>query len=54
MFDPILNAIHHNDNPPAYKRVIAGSLCGIMGAASCNPFELVKTRYFYSILCLIP
>ncbi|KAJ3300504.1 hypothetical protein HK104_011010 [Borealophlyctis nickersoniae] len=24
--------------------MLAGSLCGVMGAFSCNPFELVKTR----------
>ncbi|KAJ3049388.1 hypothetical protein HK097_009615 [Rhizophlyctis rosea] len=29
---------------PPWKRMIAGSICGVMGAVSCNPFELVKTR----------
>ncbi|KAJ3272594.1 hypothetical protein HDV01_005437 [Terramyces sp. JEL0728] len=40
-------AILHNPKDgraPGWKRVIAGSLSGMMGAVSCNPFELVKTR----------
>ncbi|KAI8821304.1 mitochondrial carrier domain-containing protein [Fimicolochytrium jonesii] len=46
MFDPILATIHDNSKgkPPAWKRMVAGSMCGVMGAISCNPFELVKTR----------
>lgn len=46
MFDPIMMVLHDpkKGRAPAWKRVVAGSLCGVMGAASCNPFELVKTR----------
>jgi hypothetical protein len=46
MFDPIMNAIHDSKKgrAPGWKRALAGSLCGVMGALACNPFELVKTR----------
>jgi hypothetical protein len=44
-YDPIINFLHPLGSPaPAWKRVIAGSACGVLGAFSCNPFELVKTR----------
>ncbi|CAG8526868.1 6463_t:CDS:2 [Diversispora eburnea] len=50
LYDPILSIIHPTEDStssssaPAYKRMIAGGLCGAMGAISANPFELVKTR----------
>lgn len=46
MYDPIMKLIHNpkEGSAPAWKRMAAGSLCGVMGALSCNPFELVKTR----------
>jgi hypothetical protein len=45
MFDPIMSILHKKkDRAPGWKRIVAGSLCGVMGAVSCNPFELVKTR----------
>ena len=46
MFDPIMNVIHDKKtgSAPAWKRMFAGSMCGVLGAVSCNPFELVKTR----------
>ncbi|KAJ3369059.1 hypothetical protein HDU91_000098, partial [Kappamyces sp. JEL0680] len=46
MFDPIMNVLHDpkQGRAPGWKRVVAGSMCGVMGAVSCNPFELVKTR----------
>ncbi|KAJ8329995.1 hypothetical protein BDV3_003335 [Batrachochytrium dendrobatidis] len=46
MYDPIMHAMHDpsSGRAPAWKRMVAGSICGVMGAASCNPFELVKTR----------
>jgi solute carrier family 25 protein 34/35 len=50
MFDPIMKILHPPEknkpstSAPAWKRIVAGSLCGVMGAVSCNPFELVKTR----------
>jgi solute carrier family 25 protein 34/35 len=46
MFDPIMKMMHDSKKgrAPGWKRVMAGSLCGVMGAVSCNPFELVKTR----------
>ncbi|ORY00080.1 mitochondrial carrier [Basidiobolus meristosporus CBS 931.73] len=47
MFDPLLNAVHDPNcgvTAPTWKRVIVGSICGAMGAVSCNPFELAKTR----------
>jgi hypothetical protein len=46
MYDPIINRLHTDPgtSAPAWKRVIAGSACGVLGAFSCNPFELIKTR----------
>jgi len=46
LFDPILEFIHdhHTGPPPVWKRFSAGALSGAVGALSCNPFELVKTR----------
>lgn len=47
MYDPIMTLIHDpasGVSAPPWKRMLAGSLCGVMGAFSCNPFELVKTR----------
>ncbi|KAI9104116.1 mitochondrial carrier domain-containing protein [Phlyctochytrium arcticum] len=46
MFDPIMNMLHDpaQGRAPGWKRMLAGSMCGVMGAVSCNPFELVKTR----------
>jgi hypothetical protein len=44
MYGPLVGLMHKGDSAPAWKRMIAGSLCGVMGALSCNPFELVKTR----------
>ncbi|KAJ3023823.1 UNVERIFIED_CONTAM: hypothetical protein HDU68_008436 [Siphonaria sp. JEL0065] len=34
---------------PPWKRMLAGSLCGVMGAFACNPFELIKTRLQSSV-----
>ena len=44
MFDPIMSMIHDKSkgSAPAWKRMFAGSMCGVLGAVSCNPFELVK------------
>ena len=46
MYDPIMTLIHDpaKGSAPGWKRILAGSMCGAMGAFSCNPFELVKTR----------
>lgn len=46
LFDPIMKILHPNSDtpPPAWKRMVGGSICGAMGALACNPFELVKTR----------
>ena len=47
LFDPILTLIHDRQTYPAipiWKRFTAGALSGAVGALSCNPFELVKTR----------
>ncbi|KAI8924735.1 mitochondrial carrier domain-containing protein, partial [Entophlyctis helioformis] len=46
MYDPIMNLMHDpaQGSAPGWKRMLAGSICGVMGAVSCNPFELVKTR----------
>ena len=46
MYDPIMSLIHDKSkgNAPAWKRIVGGSLCGVMGALACNPFELIKTR----------
>ena len=46
LFLPILGALHRDpDAPaPAWKRFVAGTLTGAIGAVSSNPFDLVKTR----------
>jgi len=46
LYDPVMMIIHDNKNgsAPAWKRMVVGSFCGVIGAFSCNPFELVKTR----------
>ena len=46
MYDPIMSMLHDKNkgSAPGWKRILAGSMCGVMGAFSCNPFELVKTR----------
>jgi len=48
MFEPLLRFLHPKDKykqpPPIWKRLVAGSLSGAMGAVACNPFELIKTR----------
>ncbi|TPX32135.1 hypothetical protein SmJEL517_g04724 [Synchytrium microbalum] len=46
MYEPIMSVLHDPQSGPApgWKRMLAGSMCGVMGAFSCNPFELVKTR----------
>lgn len=46
MYDPIMRVLHDpaRGSAPGWKRILAGSMCGLMGAFSCNPFELVKTR----------
>lgn len=46
MYDPIMSLLHDpaRGSAPGWKRIAAGSMCGLMGAFSCNPFELVKTR----------
>ncbi|KAI8607635.1 mitochondrial carrier domain-containing protein [Chytriomyces sp. MP71] len=46
MYDPIMTLIHDpkTGSSPPWKRMLAGSICGVMGAFSCNPFELIKTR----------
>ncbi|RGB38223.1 mitochondrial carrier domain-containing protein [Rhizophagus diaphanus] len=50
LYDPILSVLHpKNDatsssSAPAWKRMLAGGICGALGAVSANPFELVKTR----------
>ncbi|KAJ3081147.1 hypothetical protein HDU99_006465 [Rhizoclosmatium hyalinum] len=46
MYDPIMTMIHDpkTGSSPPWKRMLAGSLCGVMGAFACNPFELIKTR----------
>ena len=46
LFLPILCAMHRDpDAPaPAWKRFVAWTLTGAIGAVSSNPFDLVKTR----------
>ena len=55
LFTPLLLTLHPpgknkdrvtgEDIPvPAWKRLVAGSLSGALGAVSSNPFDLVKTR----------
>mmetsp|Transcript_2690 Transcript_2690/g.10513 ORF Transcript_2690/g.10513 Transcript_2690/m.10513 type:complete len:688 (+) Transcript_2690:177-2240(+) len=46
LFAPILKAMHRDENTPApaWKRFLAGTVTGALGAVSSNPFDLVKTR----------
>lgn len=46
MYDPIMSIMHNpsKGSAPAWKRFCAGSMCGVLGAFACNPFELIKTR----------
>ncbi|ORZ35308.1 mitochondrial carrier domain-containing protein [Catenaria anguillulae PL171] len=55
MYDHILGLLHPpgpaagkeksaHGQPPPWKLMTAGAICGAMGALACNPFELVKTR----------
>jgi CRP-like cAMP-binding protein len=49
LFTPILRALHdeteHDGRPaPAWKRFLAGTITGALGAVASNPFDLVKTR----------
>eukprot|EP01137_Pigoraptor_chileana_P014731 Opistho-2@69739 len=46
LYDPIISSIHDKTKgpAPAWKRIIAGGISGAMGAAACNPFEILKTR----------
>ena len=46
LFAPILRALHsEEDGPaPAWKRFVAGTMTGALGAVASNPFDLVKTR----------
>ena len=45
LFVPILKMMHKEDTPaPAWKRFVAGTITGAIGAVSSNPFDLVKTR----------
>jgi solute carrier family 25 protein 34/35 len=32
-------------SPPLWKRVIGGAICGMLGAVSGNPFDIIKTRW---------
>eukprot|EP00026_Physarum_polycephalum_P008602 Phypoly_transcript_08690.p1 GENE.Phypoly_transcript_08690~~Phypoly_transcript_08690.p1 ORF type:complete len:409 (+),score=66.80 Phypoly_transcript_08690:122-1348(+) len=47
-FEPIMNRLHdkkkEKGSPPLWKRIVAGAASGALGALSCNPFELIKTR----------
>jgi len=54
LYDPIMARIHpgykdmksskETGLPPLYKRLICGSLCGIVGSLFANPTELIKCR----------
>eukprot|EP00468_Gymnochlora_sp_CCMP2014_P012282 CAMPEP_0167752554 /NCGR_PEP_ID=MMETSP0110_2-20121227/7207_1 /TAXON_ID=629695 /ORGANISM="Gymnochlora sp., Strain CCMP2014" /LENGTH=323 /DNA_ID=CAMNT_0007638191 /DNA_START=425 /DNA_END=1396 /DNA_ORIENTATION=- len=54
LFDPIMSFMHHGYRdvastaetglPPLYKRLLCGSICGIVGSLAANPMELVKCR----------
>ena len=66
LFHPVLEVLHpdHKTPAPIWKRLIAGSLSGAVGAMTCNPIEIVKTRvqvclsarakpYSFSILAIL-
>jgi hypothetical protein len=46
LFHPTLVVLHadHASPAPIWKRLIAGSISGAVGAMICNPIEIVKTR----------
>ena len=47
LFTPILKAMHDDTKlgpAPPWKRFLAGTVTGALGAVASNPFDLVKTR----------
>jgi len=54
LYDPVMSQLHagYKDMasskdtgvPPLHKRLLCGSLCGIIGSAAANPMELIKCR----------
>jgi len=54
LYDPIMSQLHSGYRdmasskdtgvPPLHKRLLCGSLCGIVGSAAANPMELIKCR----------
>jgi Ca2+-binding EF-hand superfamily protein len=46
LFEPIMNILHDpsHGSAPVWTRMLAGGISGVVGALSCNPFELVKTQ----------
>eukprot|EP00466_Bigelowiella_natans_P015671 jgi/Bigna1/46386/estExt_Genewise1.C_40095 len=54
LYDPIMSLMHtgyydmastkETGLPPLYKRLLCGSICGIMGSVASSPMELIKCR----------
>lgn len=43
-YDPIKDALGARDNPTLWRKILAGTISGSLGAAAANPVEVVKTR----------
>eukprot|EP00928_Gymnodinium_smaydae_P045941 TRINITY_DN30583_c0_g1_i1.p1 TRINITY_DN30583_c0_g1~~TRINITY_DN30583_c0_g1_i1.p1 ORF type:complete len:286 (-),score=27.42 TRINITY_DN30583_c0_g1_i1:390-1247(-) len=43
-YDPIKNALGAKEHPTMWRKILAGTLSGGLGAAAANPIEIVKTR----------
>jgi hypothetical protein len=41
----VSNGSKSNSSPPLWKRVVGGAICGMLGAVSGNPFDIIKTRW---------
>mmetsp|Transcript_28052 Transcript_28052/g.37943 ORF Transcript_28052/g.37943 Transcript_28052/m.37943 type:complete len:301 (+) Transcript_28052:211-1113(+) len=43
-YDPIKDALGAREKPTVWRKVLAGTISGSLGAAAANPVEVVKTR----------
>eukprot|EP00747_Dinoflagellata_sp_TGD_P134419 gnl/TRDRNA2_/TRDRNA2_175316_c3_seq4.p1 gnl/TRDRNA2_/TRDRNA2_175316_c3~~gnl/TRDRNA2_/TRDRNA2_175316_c3_seq4.p1 ORF type:complete len:145 (-),score=15.66 gnl/TRDRNA2_/TRDRNA2_175316_c3_seq4:504-938(-) len=43
-YDPIKEALGAKEKPTMWRKVLAGTISGSLGAAAANPVEVVKTR----------
>eukprot|EP00928_Gymnodinium_smaydae_P079175 TRINITY_DN63171_c0_g1_i1.p1 TRINITY_DN63171_c0_g1~~TRINITY_DN63171_c0_g1_i1.p1 ORF type:complete len:295 (-),score=31.51 TRINITY_DN63171_c0_g1_i1:397-1281(-) len=43
-YDPIKDALGAKQNPTMWRKILAGTISGSLGAVAANPIEVVKTR----------